>query len=155
MLSTFFTATKAYEEFHHDYLKGYVMKIKLCPNEADETTESENDISFDSNDGRAVASGGAVGAQAPPVFGRSVSPISTRGGTFSPPSIASPPRFSDLASTLDGESDTSENCRCRRYCYCQVDEPESLENESDEGAVSTSEGSREIEDLEESSDREG
>ena len=85
------------------------MEIKLCPNEADETTELEN--SFDSN---------------------------------------------------DGESDTSENCRCRRYCYCQVDEPESLENESDEGAVSTSEGSREIEDfsvieidLEECSDREG
>ena len=86
MLSTFFTATKALEEFHHDYLKGYVMKIKLCPNEADETTELKNNNSFDSN---------------------------------------------------DGESDTSENCRCRRYCNCQVDELESLENESDEGSVST------------------
>ena len=111
MLSTFFAATKAFEELHHDYLKGYVMKIKLCRNEADETTESENNKSFDSN---------------------------------------------------DGETDTSENCRCRRYCHCQVDEPESLENESDEGAVSTSECSREIEDfsaievdLEEGSDREG
>ena len=69
------------------------MKIKLCPNEADETTELENNNSFDSN---------------------------------------------------DGESDTSENCRCRRYCHCQVDEPESLENES---AIEV--------DLEEGSDREG
>ena len=114
-----FTATKALEEFNHDYLKGYVMKIKLCPNEADEKTESKNINSFDSNDGRAVASGEAVGAQ-----GRSVSPISTRGGTFSPPSTASPLRFSDLASALDGESDPSENCRCRRYCNCncQVNE---------------------------------
>ena len=93
------------------------MKIKLCPNEADEITESKNNNRFDSNDGRAVASGEAVGAQ-----GRSVSPISTRGGTFSPPSTASPLRFSDLASALDGESDPSENCRCRRYCNCQVDE---------------------------------
>ena len=48
------------------------MEIKLCPNEADETTELENNNSFDSNDGRAVASRGAVWAQAPPVFGRSV-----------------------------------------------------------------------------------
>ena len=51
MLSTFFTAAKAMEEFHHDYLKGYVMKIRLCPSEADETTESENNNSVESNDG--------------------------------------------------------------------------------------------------------
>ena len=106
MPSTFFTAANAMEEFHHDYLKRCVMKIELCPNKADERTESENNNSLDPNDGR-----GAVGAQASPVFGRSVSPIST-----------SPPRFSDLASTLDGESDTFENCCCCRYCYCQVDE---------------------------------
>ena len=58
------------------------MKIKLCPNEADEIAESENNKSFDAN---------------------------------------------------DGETDTSENCRCRRYCHCQVDESESFENESDNG----------------------
>ena len=42
------------------------------------------------------------GAQAPPVFGRSINPISTRGGegTFSPPSTMSPPGFSDLATAL-------------------------------------------------------
>ena len=51
-----FTATKALEEFNHDYLKGYVMKIKLCPNEADETTVSENNNSFDSNDGESDTS---------------------------------------------------------------------------------------------------
>ena len=145
MLSTFFTATKAFEEFNHDYLKGYVMKMKLCPNEADEKTESDNNNSFDSNDGesdtsenRVVASAGAGGAQALPVYGRAVTPISTRWGTFSPPSTASPPVFSDIATAL-------ENCRCRRYCNCLVDELESLENESDEGAVSSSEGRREIE----------
>ena len=49
---------------------------------------------------RPVASGGAGGARAPPLFGRSVNPISTRGGTFSPPSIMCPPRFSDLATAL-------------------------------------------------------
>jgi hypothetical protein len=49
---------------------------------------------------RAVASGGAGGAKAPPVFGRSVNPISTRGDTLSPPSTSSPPGFSDLATAL-------------------------------------------------------
>ena len=44
---------------------------------------------------RPVASGGA---RAPPLFGRSVNLISTRGGgTLSPPSTMCPPRFSDLA----------------------------------------------------------
>ena len=50
---------------------------------------------------RPVASGGAGGGMCPPpLFGRSVNPISTRGGTFSPPSITCPPRFSDLATAL-------------------------------------------------------
>ena len=40
------------------------------------------------------------GALAPPVFGRSVNPISTRGDTLSPPSTTSPPGFSDLATAL-------------------------------------------------------
>jgi hypothetical protein len=37
----------------------------------------------------------------PPLFVRSVNPISTRGGTLSPPStMCPPPRFSDLATAL-------------------------------------------------------
>ena len=50
---------------------------------------------------RPVASGGAGGARAPPLFVRSVNPISTRGGTLSPPSTMCPPGFSDLATALD------------------------------------------------------
>ena len=42
---------------------------------------------------RPVASGGAGGARALPLFGRSVNPISSRGGTFSPPSITCPPQI--------------------------------------------------------------
>ena len=49
---------------------------------------------------RPVASGGAGGACAPPLFDKSVNPISTRGGTLSPPSIMCPPGFSDLATAL-------------------------------------------------------
>ena len=49
---------------------------------------------------RPVASGGAGGARAPPLFDRSVNPISTRGGTLSPPSTMCPPGFSDLATAL-------------------------------------------------------
>ena len=36
---------------------------------------------------------GAGGARAPPLFGGSVNPISTRGGTLSPPSTMCPPDF--------------------------------------------------------------
>ena len=43
---------------------------------------------------------GAGGAMALPGFGRSVNPISTRGGTISPPSTTSPLGFSDLATAL-------------------------------------------------------
>ena len=49
---------------------------------------------------RPVASGGAGGALAPPVFGRSIHPISTRVGTLSLPITTSPPGFSDLAMAL-------------------------------------------------------
>ena len=52
-------------------------------------------------DDRPVASGGAGGACAPPLFDRSVNPISTRGGTLSPPSTTCPPAFSELATALD------------------------------------------------------
>ena len=49
---------------------------------------------------RPVASGGARGACAPPLFDQSVNPISTRGSTLSPPSTMCPPGFSDLATAL-------------------------------------------------------
>ena len=42
---------------------------------------------------------GGWGAGAP-VFGKSVNPITTRGGTLSLPSNTSPPGFSDLATAL-------------------------------------------------------
>ena len=46
---------------------------------------------------RPVASGGAREACAPPLFGRSVNPISTRGGTYYPhPVIHAPPDFQTL-----------------------------------------------------------
>ena len=45
---------------------------------------------------------GAGWASGLPVFGRSVNPISTSGGTLSPPSTTRPPpRFSDLATCLE------------------------------------------------------
>ena len=43
----------------------------------------------------------AGGARAPPLFGRSVNPISTRGAHYPPPVLcAPPPIFSDLATAL-------------------------------------------------------
>ena len=44
---------------------------------------------------------GAGRALAPPIFGRSANPISTRGDTLSPPSTTSPPKISDLATALN------------------------------------------------------
>ena len=45
---------------------------------------------------RAVASGGAGEALAPPVFGRSVNPISTRGTHYPHPVLLAPPDFQTL-----------------------------------------------------------
>ena len=59
-------------------------------------------------EGRPVASRGAGGARAPPLFGRSVNPISTRGGTLSPPSSTCHPGFSDLATALEGNDKNDE-----------------------------------------------
>ena len=42
---------------------------------------------------RPVASGGAGGAKAPPVFGQTVNPISTRGDRLCPPQYYEPPRI--------------------------------------------------------------
>ena len=44
---------------------------------------------------RPVVPGGAGGAMAPPIFGRSVNPISTKGGRLYPPNITGTPGFSD------------------------------------------------------------
>ena len=44
--------------------------------------------------------GGRGGAAAPPDFGESVNPISTRGDTLSPPSTTCPPGFLTLAACL-------------------------------------------------------
>ena len=49
---------------------------------------------------RPVASGGARGAHAPPLFDRSTKPISTRVGTLSPPSTVCPTGFPYLAMAL-------------------------------------------------------
>ena len=42
---------------------------------------------------RGVVSGGAGGTMAPPDFGRSVNPISTRGADYDPTSLLAPPDF--------------------------------------------------------------
>ena len=49
---------------------------------------------------RAVASGGAGEALAPPVFGKTVNPISTRGADYTHHITTSPPGISDLATGL-------------------------------------------------------
>ena len=49
---------------------------------------------------RSVASGGRGGRAAPPVFDRSVNPISTRGTRYAHHVATCPPGFSDLATAL-------------------------------------------------------
>ena len=44
--------------------------------------------------------GAAGGALAPPVFGQTVNPISTKGADYAHHSTTSPPGFSDLATAL-------------------------------------------------------
>ena len=51
---------------------------------------------------RPVVPGGAGGAMAPPIFGRSVNPISTKGGRLCPPNNTGTPGFSDLPTALQG-----------------------------------------------------
>ena len=61
------------------------------------------------------------GGYVSPVFGRSVNPISTRGGTLSPPSTASHPGFSDLATALRvRRCGSPKQCwwTCRRFSAC-------------------------------------
>ena len=50
---------------------------------------------------RPFVPGGAVGAMVPPDFGRSVSPISTKGGKLCPPNNTGIPRFSGLPTDLE------------------------------------------------------
>ena len=52
---------------------------------------------------RPVIHGGAGGAMAPPDFGRSVNPISTKGGRLCPLNTTGTPGFSDLPTALHGE----------------------------------------------------
>ena len=49
---------------------------------------------------RLVVPGGAGGAMAPPNFGRSVNPISTKGGRLCPPYNTGTPKFSDPPTAL-------------------------------------------------------
>ena len=49
---------------------------------------------------KGVIPGGAGGAMAPPDFGRSVNPISTKGGRLCPSNNAGTPGFSDLPTAL-------------------------------------------------------
>ena len=49
---------------------------------------------------RGVVPGRTGGAMAPPDFGRSVNPISTKGGRLSPPNNTGTPGFSDLPTAL-------------------------------------------------------
>ena len=55
---------------------------------------------------RPVVHGGAVGAMAPPYFGRSVNPISTRGSRLCPTNDTGTPGFSDLPTALGYDLDT-------------------------------------------------
>ena len=47
-----------------------------------------------------IAGLSSLGVPAPPDFGRSVNPISTKGGRLCPPNITGNPRFSDLPTAL-------------------------------------------------------
>ena len=49
---------------------------------------------------RPVVPGGAGGAMAPPNFGRSINPISTKGGRLCPPNDTGTSGFSDLPTAL-------------------------------------------------------
>jgi hypothetical protein len=49
---------------------------------------------------RPVVPGGAGGAMAPPNFGKSVNPISTKGGSLCPLNNTGTPGFSDLPTAL-------------------------------------------------------
>ena len=49
---------------------------------------------------RPVVPGAAVGAMAPPDFGRSINPISTKGGRLCPPKNTATLRLSDIPTAL-------------------------------------------------------
>jgi hypothetical protein len=81
------------------YLRKHFLEahIRIIHEEKDSTRDS-------STIGRGVDPGGAGGA--PPDFGRSVNPISTKGGRSCPPNNTGPPGFSDLPMAL---TDTKAN----------------------------------------------
>ena len=71
---------------------------------------------------RPVASGGARGAHAPPLFDRSTKPISTRVGTLSPPSTVCPTGFPYLAMALIDRPVASGGARGARAPHLLTDQ---------------------------------
>ena len=63
---------------------------------------------------RPVVPGGDGGAMAPPDFGKSVNPISTRGGRLCPPNNTGTHGFSDLPTALQNITSVT----LRRDCSC-------------------------------------
>ena len=62
--------------------------------------DGEHDPFADGVRCKPVVPGGAGGAMAPPDFGRSVNPISTKGVRLCPPNNTGTPGFSDLLTAL-------------------------------------------------------
>ena len=59
--------------------------------------------------------GGTLGASAPPMFGRTVNPISTRGADYAHHSTTSPLNFSDIATALHGATSQQES-----FDFCRL-----------------------------------
>ena len=71
---------------------------------------------------RLVVPGGAGGAMATPDFGRSVNPISTKGGRLFPPNNTGTPGISDLPTALRYyvlAIMLLSNLPCNLSCFCQ------------------------------------
>ena len=75
--------------------------LGFCASNQLQQLKIEKYIKSDWNIGRHATRWEAGGAAAPPDFGGSVNPISTRGDTLSPPSTTCPPGFLTLAACLE------------------------------------------------------
>ena len=75
---------------------------------------------------RGVVPGGAGGAMAPPNFGRSANPISTKGDRLCQPNNIGTPRFSDLLTALQGNC---EMCPIKYIYYYLFDIDKNFENQ--------------------------
>ena len=79
--------------------KGYVMlSTTYITKESTKKFDLSWVISYDKYQGR--RKGGTLGALAPPIFDRTVNPISTRGADYAHHNTTSPLNFSDLATAL-------------------------------------------------------